>query len=129
MEKRTLLIASVFGLVTFGVVWSCSEKSSDENISIVNGKNHTLESKIDKNVFLEMADSIRVKSNAPDKSTYNLTEEEAREALQPLIEDGGNIRSQIISSINQGTDELTEEELQTLTNMGDLDLALLSVSL
>ena len=76
-----------------------------------------------------MADSIRVKSNAPDKSTYNLTEEEAREALQPLIEDGGNIRSQITSSINQGTDELTEEELQTLTNMGDLDLALLSVSL
>ena len=76
-----------------------------------------------------MADSIRVKSNAPDKSTYNLTEEEAREALQPLIEDGGNIRSQIISSINQGIDELTEEELQTLTNMGDLDLALLSVSL
>ena len=54
MEKRTLLIASVFGLVTFGVVWSCSEKSSDENISIVNGKNHTLESKIDKNVFLEV---------------------------------------------------------------------------
>ena len=40
-----------------------------------------------------MADSIRVKSNAPDKSTYNLTEEEAREALQPLIEDGGDIRS------------------------------------
>ena len=74
----------------------------------MNGKNHTLESKIDKNVFLEMADSIRVKSNAPDKSTYNLTEEEAREALQPLIEDGGDIRSQIISSINQGTDELTE---------------------
>lgn len=89
----------------------------------MNGKNHTLESKIDKNVFLEMADSIRVKSNAPDKSTYNLTEEEAREALQSLIEDGGDIRSQIISSINQGTDELTEEELQTLTKYGGFRLS------
>ena len=59
----------------------------------------------------------------------NFTEEDAKQLLEPFIEDGQYIKQQLVSDVQNFPDEYTSEEKEALMSTTEADMAVISFAL
>ena len=119
--KKNFFMMSLALMAVF-VVISCSNEEEKDSLS---EKESSIEIKVSKTVFRSVNKKLKAKFSVNDTRANSsiISEEEAQEILQPLVEGGEDIREQLIQAIFDGELVVTSEEITELKNMDDSQLA------
>lgn len=130
MFKKAFKIVSLMA-IAFVALSSCNQSEETESQNDF-ASNDTLQvsevqSKLGVSEMLGVQKSVITCFYGAHTRAENLMSEgEAKKIFEPLIEDGNNIRAQIQESVQKGEFEMSELELQQLSEMTDEQLAQLS---
>lgn len=125
--RKTFLFVICFFMVVFTIgVVSCTNDVNEDSIADENDSSIVF---IESSISVNQIDSLsNVISNAINSSTrslgYELTENEAKHILKPLINDGKNIQRQLLDKKN--IIGFNTHELNLVKDMTDVQLAELS---
>lgn len=119
--KLTLLVSFILIISS-----ACShiEYDTPEYNDIQYGINSKMDKAIANKVFANIEKRVGVHTRA---GAMDITEDEAKDILDPFTEEGYNIQQEIEDAYESGEIELSQEDYETLTSLEDEELAALAL--
>lgn len=104
--------------------------NNEDEMAIDSKKEATIEVKVPKQIFNDVNKKLNARlslngtrAGSSGNGYEPISEEEAQEILQPLVEYGEEVREELLQAAQQGELDATSEELADLENMDDSQLA------